>query len=117
MDPRTGAVQTGSLRSDSDAGQHDVHSDGDECGPLPGDLSPAAAHLQTEGDDWRIMARRASLRHASTLHLQTGLTFVFVIISDFRLYRPTREHQWLSSLVDLGRSKFEPLTQRGGGTH
>jgi len=28
--PGTGAVQTRSLRSDSDAGQHDVHSDGDE---------------------------------------------------------------------------------------
>ena len=51
---RTVAVQAGALRPDRDAGQHDVHSDGDERRPLPGHLSPAAAHLPTAGHDRRL---------------------------------------------------------------
>ena len=71
--PRAGAVQTRSLRPDSDAGQHDVYSDSDEHWPLLGYLSPATAHLQTEGDDCRLVASGAAVRHATTLHLQTGI--------------------------------------------
>jgi len=71
--PRTVAVQAGLVRPDSDAGQHDVHPDGDEYRPLPGHLSPAPAHLQTKADARRVMAVGARLRHSPALHLQTGL--------------------------------------------
>ena len=83
--PRAVSVQTGSLRSDSDTGQHDIHPDGDECRSLPGYLSSVTAYLQTEGDDWRRVAGGVRLRHAPTLHLQTGLSLVFVTVSDFYL--------------------------------
>ena len=40
VDPGRRAVQATALRSDRDAGQHYVHSDVNEPGPLPRDLSP-----------------------------------------------------------------------------
>ena len=77
--PWAGAVQTGAVRPDRDAGQHDVHSDGDERRPLPGHLSPAQAHLPAQDDDWRGLGGGAGLRHAATLHLQTGLAVLLYI--------------------------------------
>jgi len=71
-------VQGRPLRPDSDAGKHDVHSDGDECRSLPCYLSSASAHLQTEGDDSRVVVGGARLRHASALHLQTGLILIHI---------------------------------------
>jgi len=78
------AVQAGPLRSDDYAGQYHVHPHSDERRPVPGYLSPATAHLQTEGHDRRVMAVGAPLRRSTALHLQTGLTFIHVLASSLQ---------------------------------
>ena len=85
---RTCAVQARPVCSDSDSGQYNLHSDGDERRSLPGDLSPSPAHLQTEGNDSRVVAVGTRLCHSATLHLQTGL------------YRPTcLQVNWINQSI------------------